>query len=53
MTNARTIKLSGGNTAAFAVAHQTNSGGDTLVTLNDGSTILLKGVTSVSTGFFS
>jgi Ca2+-binding RTX toxin-like protein len=44
-----------GDTAAYAVANQTpqNGGQDTLVTLNDGSTILLKGVTSVSSGFFS
>jgi Ca2+-binding RTX toxin-like protein len=48
-----TIKLSGTDTASYAVAHQQNSGGNTLVTLNDGSTILLKGVGSLSTGFFS
>jgi hypothetical protein len=50
-----TIKLNGPDTASYAVAHQTpqNGGADTLVTLNDGSTILLKGVTNVSSGFFS
>jgi Ca2+-binding RTX toxin-like protein len=48
-----TIKLNGPDTASYAVAHQSSSGGDTLVTLDDGSTILLKGVSSVSAGFFS
>jgi Ca2+-binding RTX toxin-like protein len=48
-----TIKLSGSDTASYAVAHAMSSGGDTLVTLNDGSTILLKGIGSVSSGFFS
>ncbi len=50
-----TLKLTGSDTASYAVAHQTpqNGGADTLVTLNDGSTILLKGVTNVSNGFFS
>jgi Ca2+-binding RTX toxin-like protein len=50
-----TIQLESPNTAAYALAHQqsVNGGADTLVTLNDGSTILLKGVSSVSGGFFS
>lgn len=40
---------------ANAVAHSTqvNHGADTLVTLSDGSTILLKGVTHINSGFFS
>jgi hypothetical protein len=38
-----------------AIAHSTqvNHGQDTLITLNDGSTILLKGVGHINTGFFS
>lgn len=50
-----TIQLPNAAAVAFAVAHQQsmNGGTDTLVTLQDGSTILLKGVTSVNTGFFS
>ncbi len=43
------------DTAANAVAHSTqvNGGADTLVTLSDGSTILLKGVGHIDSGFFS
>jgi Ca2+-binding RTX toxin-like protein len=49
------IHLTGTDTAAFAVANSTqvNSGADTLITLNDGSTILLKGVTHIDSTFFS
>jgi len=49
------IQLSGGDTAASAVAsqQQVNSGQDTLITLSDGSTILLKGIAHVDQGFFS
>lgn len=50
-----TIHLTGSDTSAYALAHQSsqNGGQDTLLTLNDGSTILLKGVTTASGGFFS
>ena len=43
------------DTVANAVANsaQVNSGADTLVTLSDGSTILLKGVTHIDSTFFS
>src|SRR5262249_46600560 len=43
------------DTVANAVAHSTqvNGGADTLVTLSDGSTILLKGVTHIDSSFFS
>jgi len=45
------IHLSGGDTVQTTAA--VNSGQDTLITLSDGSTILLKGVTSVSSSFFN
>jgi len=50
-----TIKLTGGDTSAYALAHSTqvNGGADTLITLNDGSTILLKGVSHIDGSFFS
>jgi len=43
------------DTAADAVAHSTqvNGGADTLITLSDGSTILLKGISHINSGFFS
>ena len=43
------------DTAANAVAHSTavNGGADTLITLSDGSTLLLKGVTHIDSTFFS
>lgn len=43
------------DTAANAVAHSTqvNAGADTLITLSDGSTILLKGVSHIDGSFFS
>jgi Ca2+-binding RTX toxin-like protein len=43
------------DTVADAVAHSTqvNAGADTLITLSDGSTILLKGVTHIDSSFFS
>ena len=49
------IQLSGGDTVTSALAHskQVNGGHDTLITLNDGSTILLKGISSVNSHFFS
>jgi Ca2+-binding RTX toxin-like protein len=49
------IHLTGTDTTAFAVANSTqvNSGADTLITLNDGSTILLKGVAHIDSSFFS
>ncbi|MBV8779356.1 MAG: hypothetical protein JO032_20090 [Alphaproteobacteria bacterium] len=49
------IQLTGGDTAASALAHskQVNGGHDTLITLNDGSTILLKGISSINSHFFS
>jgi hypothetical protein len=50
-----TIHLTGSDTSAYALAHTSpaNGGQDTQIQLNDGSTILLKGVTSVTSGFFS
>jgi Ca2+-binding RTX toxin-like protein len=50
-----TIQLTGADTSVYAVAHQTpeNGGQDTLITLNDGSTILLKGVSHIDSSFFS
>lgn len=49
------IHLTGSDTAASALAHSTqiNGGSDTLITLNDGSTILLKGISHISGNFFS
>ncbi len=47
------IHLTGADTASFAVAHQVEAGGNTVITLNDGSTIHLIGVGSVDTSFFS
>jgi Ca2+-binding RTX toxin-like protein len=49
------IQLSGSDTTAHALAHskQVNGGHDTLITLNDGSTILLKGIGSINSHFFS
>jgi len=45
----------GGDTASYALAHSTqiNGGKDTLISLNDGSNILLKGVSSINHDFFS
>jgi len=50
-----TIHLTGSDTSSYAVAHSApaNGGQDTQITLNDGSTILLKGVTSIDPSFFS
>jgi Ca2+-binding RTX toxin-like protein len=50
-----TIHLTGTDTSVYAVANQTpeNGGQDTLITLNDGSTILLKGVSHIDSTFFS
>jgi len=50
-----TIKLASGDTSSYAVAHAApqNGGTDTLITLNDGSTILLKGVGHIDSSFFS
>ncbi|HUC60989.1 MAG TPA: hypothetical protein VMF53_03455, partial [Alphaproteobacteria bacterium] len=50
-----TIHLTGDNTASYAVTNQQsqNGGQDTLIRLNDGSTILLKGVGSINASFFS
>jgi Ca2+-binding RTX toxin-like protein len=47
------IHLTNSDTASFAIAHQTEAGGNTVITLNDGSTIHLIGITSVDTTFFS
>jgi hypothetical protein len=49
------IQLGNGDTASYAVAHAspTNGGADTLITLNDGSTILLKGIAHINSSFFS
>jgi len=49
------ILLTGGESVANAVATSTqvNGGLDTLITLSDTSTILLKGVTSINGSFFS
>ena len=43
------------DSVANAVAHSTqvNGGADTLITLGDGSTILLKGVSHIDSSFFS
>lgn len=43
------------DTVSNALAHSTqvNGGADTLITLNDGSTILLKGITHIDSSFFS
>ena len=43
------------DTVADAVAHSTqvNGGADTMITLSDGSTILLKGVSHIDPSFFS
>jgi hypothetical protein len=38
---------------ALAHSHQVNGGHDTLITLQDGSTILLKGVSHINASFFS
>jgi hypothetical protein len=50
-----TIHLTGSDTASYAVAHSqpANGGQDTMIMLNDGSTILLKGITSINGSFFS
>ena len=40
-------------TNAVANSTQVNNGADTLVSLSDGSTILLKGVTHIDSSFFS
>ena len=50
-----TIHLTGGDTVSYALAHsqQVNSGADALIALNDGSTILLKGITHITAGLFS
>jgi hypothetical protein len=50
-----TIKLGGSDTASFALVHsaQVNGGTDTLITLNDGSTILMKGVGHIDGSIFS
>ena len=49
------IHLTGNDTQSYALAHttQVNGGQDTLLNLNDGSTILLKGVSHVDGSFFS
>jgi hypothetical protein len=47
------IHLTGSDTESYAVAHQVDSGGNTVITLNDGSTIHLIGVGSVDSTFFS
>jgi hypothetical protein len=49
-----TIRLTGSDTFSYAVAHATsqNGGRDTLIMLNDGSTILLKSVSQIESGFF-
>jgi hypothetical protein len=43
------------DTVSNALAHsqQVNGGADTLITLSDSSTILLKGVSSINSSFFS
>jgi hypothetical protein len=43
------------DTVSNALAHSTsvNGGQDTLITLSDGSTILLKSVASINSSFFS
>jgi hypothetical protein len=54
-TQGDTIRLAGSDTPSYALAHTTpvNGGQDTLIALNDGSTILLKGVTQIDSSFFS
>jgi hypothetical protein len=49
------IHLTGSDTTSYALSHTSpqNGGQDTLITLNDGSTILLKGVSSINSSFFS
>ena len=49
------IQLIGDDTPSYALAHatQVNGGQDTLMVLNDGSTILLKGVSQIDGSFFS
>jgi hypothetical protein len=47
------IQLGNNDTSSYAVAHAKPFGGDTLITLNDGSTILLKGVGHINSSFFS
>jgi beta-glucanase (GH16 family) len=49
------IHLTGDDTQSYALAHatQVNVGQDTLMVLNDGSTILLKGVSQIDGSFFS
>jgi Ca2+-binding RTX toxin-like protein len=49
------IQLTGGDTVSHALANskQVNGGHDTLITLNDGSSILLKGISSINSHFFS
>jgi Ca2+-binding RTX toxin-like protein len=47
------IHLTGSDTESYAIAHQTEAGGNTVITLNDGSTIHLIGVGSVDATFFS
>lgn len=49
-----TIHLTGSDTAAFALAHssQVNGGVDTLISLNDGSTILLKSIAHIDSSLF-
>ena len=49
------IHLTGNDTQSYALAHttQVNGGQDTLLSLNDGSTILLKGVGHIDGSFFS
>ncbi len=48
------ISIEGTNTESYALANSTqvNSGQDTLITLDNGSTILLKGVSQFDSGFF-
>jgi hypothetical protein len=49
------IQLTGGDSVSYALAHaqHINGGQDTLIRLNDGSSILLKGITTINSGFFS
>lgn len=48
-----TIKLNGIDTQAYALANAQSSGGNTLITLNDGSKILLVGISNIGPSFFS
>jgi hypothetical protein len=50
-THSRTPALAGGRIPASARADLVNSGQDTLITLRDGSTIMLKGVTRIEAVF--